>query len=155
MFINRHNMRPYKTSTILWMDFDWKPALLTTAFLFLPYSSLSSCPGSYLLPLEDETMKKLFSELCLHWEARSTKQPESISLFRQSRQRCGPLQRSLLFWWRWVVREGRRGSRKLTMRGRFHHGKGCGGGESGVELAIQESNTGQRELSNAIFGSYL
>lgn len=81
MFINRHNMHPYKTPTILWMASDWKPAFLTAAFLFLPSSSLSGCPGSYLLPLEDETMKKQFSELCLHWEACSTKQPESISLF--------------------------------------------------------------------------
>lgn len=41
------------------------------------------------------------------------------------------------------------------MRGRFHHRKGCGGRESGVELEIQESSTGQRELSSAKFGSYL
>lgn len=129
MFINRHNMRPYKTSTILWKDFDWKLAFLTTAFLFLPCSSLSSCPGSYLLPLEDETMKKQFSEVCLHWEARSTKQPESISLFDMaSSDGC------LL---RWVVREWRRGvPKRTTMRGRFHHRKGCGGRESGVELRI-------------------
>lgn len=47
------------------------------------------------------------------------------------------------------------GAPKLTMRGRFHHRKGCGGRESGVQLEIQESNTGQRELSNAKFGSHL
>lgn len=84
MFINRHNMRLYKTPTILWIDFDWKLAFLTAAFLFSPCSSLSSCPASYLLPLEDETMKKQFSELCLHWEACSVKQPESIPLFNEA-----------------------------------------------------------------------
>lgn len=157
MFINRHNMRPYKTPTILWMDFDWKPAFLTAAFLFSPCSSLSSCPRSYLLPLEDETMKKQFSELCLHWEARSTKQPESISLFdRASRDAARFKERSFFFfgWWWWVVWEWRRGS-DLTMRSRFHHRKGCGGRESRVELKIQESNAGQRELSSAKFGSHL
>lgn len=82
MFINRHNMHPYKAPTILWMDFDWKLAFLTAAFLFLPCSSVSSCPSSYLLPLEDEAMKKQFSELCLHSEARNTKQPEHLIVWQ-------------------------------------------------------------------------
>lgn len=150
MFINRHNMRPYKSPTILWMDFDWKPAFLTAAFLFLPCSSLSSCPVSYLLPLEDETMKKQFSELCLHWEARSTKQPESISLFDRAGRDAARFKDGGGGWYR-----SGGGDPKLSMRGRFHHRKGCGGRESGAELEIQESNTGQCELSRAKFGSHL
>lgn len=39
------------------------------------------------------------------------------------------------------------GAPKRTMRGRFHHRKGCGGRESRVELEIWESNAGQCELS--------
>lgn len=37
----------------------------------------------------------------------------------------------------------------------FITGKGGGGRKCGVELEIQESNTGQHELSCAIFGPHL
>lgn len=52
------------------------------------------------------------------------------------------------------VEEGlpKKKKKKLTMASGFRHRKACGG-ES--EMQIQESNTGQRELPCAKFGSNL
>lgn len=53
--------------------------------------------------------KKQFSELCLYGEARSTKQPQSISLFDTAGRDWARFKDR--FRWRWVVKEWRRGSK--------------------------------------------
>lgn len=53
------------------------------------------------------------------------------------------------FWWWWAVRAWRRGSKTTPLGVDFITGRDVEGGrESEVELEIQESNTGQRELSS-------
>lgn len=103
-----------KAPTILWLARWLKAGLLKEQHSHpCPLAACLAVRASYLSPLEDETMKKHFLSVCLHWEEacerRSSRRAPHCSA-RLAEVRLASKTPPPPPQWRWVVRGWRRGS---------------------------------------------